>query len=385
MPAKNKKIVILGGGIGGIVTARDLRKHLGNQHRIILVDKNAFHTFQPSYFWMVIGWRTPAAITKPFTPLEKYGIEFHLGSVNAILPEQKKVVTDTGTLSFDYLVIAAGSENDFDTVPGLQAASNTFYTFEGAVELSKIIPRFPGGKIAIIVPNDGYKYPPAPYDTAFLLKSFYEKREMHDIDIQVFTPERMPLEFAGDEISSHIQDLLQQHHIECHTESVLKSIDSQKSILCLGDDRIIKFDLLITIPKYRPVSLPVESSLQNTEGWISVDKYTLQTHYDYIYAIGDATSIILDNGEPLPKAGVFANNQAEIVAYNIVQSINKNSERKQFSGYGFFFIETGTGRAANLHGNFFTQKEPRLSLNEPNVTFHWGKVVLEKYWIWRWF
>jgi sulfide:quinone oxidoreductase len=385
MPVKNKKIVILGGGIGGIVTARDLRKHLGNQHRIILVDKNAFHTFQPSYFWMVIGWRTPATITKPFTPLEKYGIEFHQGTVCAILPEERKVVTDTGTLSFDYLVIAIGAENDFGSIPGLQSSSHTFFTFEGAIELSKIIPRFPGGKIAIIIPNNGYKYPPAPYDTAFLLRSFYEKREMHDIDVEVFTPERTPLEFAGDDISSHMQDLLQQHHILCHTESGLESIDPGNGAIVLRNNQKIKFDLLITIPQFRPVSLPAESSLLNEEGWISVDKYTLQTVYDYIYAIGDATSILLNNGEPLLKAGVFANNQAEIVAYNIVQSINRNKERKKFSGYGFFFIETGTGRAANLHGNFYTEKKPQLTLNEPNVTFHWGKVVLEKYWIWRWF
>lgn len=385
MPVKSKRIVILGGGIGGIVTARDLRKHLGNQHRIILVDKNAFHTFQPSYFWMVIGWRTPAAITKPFTPLEKYGIEFHQGEVRAIQPEERKVITSNGTLSFDYLVIAIGADNDFESVPGFQTASHTFFTFEGAIELSKIIPRFPGGAIAIVVPNEGYKYPPAPYDTAFLLTSFYAKREMHDIDVHVFTPERMPLEFAGEEISTHMHDLLRQHNIQCHTQSVLESVDPVNHLIVRRGAPALKYDLLITIPKFRPVPLPAENSLVNSDGWISVDKYTLQTTYNFIYAIGDATSILLDDGKSLLKAGVFANNQAEVVAYNIVQSINKSNERKQFSGYGFFFIETGTGRAANLHGNFYTGKFPRLTLNEPNVTFHWGKVVLEKYWIWRWF
>src|SRR5512137_2287054 len=102
----NKTIVILGGGIGGIVTARDLRKHLGEDHRIILVDKNAYHTFQPSYLWLVIGWRTPAVITKQFSALSKYGIEFHQGSVTEIDPAKQTVSTDQGTLGYDYLVIA---------------------------------------------------------------------------------------------------------------------------------------------------------------------------------------------------------------------------------------------------------------------------------------
>ena len=385
MPAKSKNIIILGGGIGGMVTARDLRKHLGNQHRIILVDKNAFHTFQPSYFWLVIGWRTPAEITKPFTPLEKYGIEFHQGEVTAIDPEARRVITDSGTLVFDYLVIAVGAANDFESIPGIPVAAHTFFTFEGAIELSKIIPRFPGGSIVIAVPNLDHKYLPAPYDTAFLLSSFYKKREMHEIDIHVITPEQTPLEFAGEDIGNHIRELLNQNQIHCHNQSVIESVDHSRRIITRRNAPEIRYDLLISIPGLRPVSFPSKNSLMDNEGWIITDRHTLQTSYENIYAIGDATSILLNNGKVLPKAGVFANNQAEVVAYNIVQSINRSHQKKQFSGYGFFFIETGTGRAANLHGNFYADPGPRLTLNEPNVTFHWGKVVLEKYWIWRWF
>lgn len=385
MPIKSKNILILGGGIGGMVTARDLRKHLGDQHKIILVDKNAFHTFQPSYFWLVIGWRTPADITKPFAPLEKYGIEFHQGEIMDILPEEQKVITDREVLYYDYLVISIGTENDFDVIPELRNVSHTFYTFEGAIELSKIIPRFPGGSINIIVPELDHKYLPAPYDTAFLLSSFYKKREMYNIDINIITPEQSPLEFAGKEISGQIQELLDQNKIKLYSNTIIKSIDPQKKIIHTDNSRDISYDLLISIPKHRPIRLPHRKSLMDDEGWFIVDKYSLQTSYKNIYAIGDATSIILDNGKKLPKAGVFANNQAEVVAYNVVQSIYESREKKNFSGYGFFFIETGTGRAANLHGNFYTETGPKLTLTEPNVTFHWGKVVLEKYWIWRWF
>jgi sulfide:quinone oxidoreductase len=129
----------------------------------------------------------------------------------------------------------------------------------------------------------------------------------------------------------------------------------------------------------------LRSSLMLDEsGWIKVNKRTLQTDFDNIYALGDCIGIKMENSNLIPKAGIFANNQAEVVAYNIAQELQGNFDRKEFSGYGFFFLETGNGRASYLHGNLTSDSKTALSWTDPNVTLHWSKVVLEKYWLWRW-
>lgn len=379
-----KTIVILGGGIGGIVAARELRKHLGTQHRIILVDKNAYHTFPPSYLWLVIGWRTPAAITKPYSALEKYGIEFIQTTVQKIFPEHRKVETEIGILEYDYLVLALGAELSSQNVPGVDNTVNSFYTFEQAVELSKSIPIFSGGTIAIVITSNNYKYPPAPYDAGFLLASFYAKRGLTNVNINIYTPEKQPLEFIGPENSHTLEMLLKTHGIELFTGHKLIAVESSTKTLTFANSIKTNYDLLITIPACSPPKLFTNSNLTSESGWIEVNKYEMQTSIQNIYALGDNIRIELEKGILLPKAGIFANNQAEIIAYNIAHEIIGNTQRKAFSGYGFFFIETGNSRAVNIHGNFFTKQSQSLAMNEPNVTFHWGKVVLERYWLWRW-
>ena len=91
------------------------------------------------------------------------------------------------------------------------------------------------------------------------------------------------------------------------------------------------------------------------------------------------------NGLPLPKAGVLAHNQAEVVAYNITLDIQSGGARKEFTGHGYCFLETGNGRACYIHGNFYSKPLPAIAFHEPSVAYHWGNVVFEKYWFWRWF
>src|SRR5437867_2062208 len=101
----DRTILILGGGIGGIVTARELRRHLGNRHRVVVIDRSEIHSFPPSYLWVMMGWRKPSAIQKPLSSLERYGIEFHHASIQALHPDERLVITDKTTFRYDYLVI----------------------------------------------------------------------------------------------------------------------------------------------------------------------------------------------------------------------------------------------------------------------------------------
>jgi sulfide:quinone oxidoreductase len=87
-------------------------------------------------------------------------------------------------------------------------------------------------------------------------------------------------------------------------------------------------------------------------------------------------------GRPLPKAGVLANNQAEVVAHNVSVTISGHGATRQFSGEGQCFVETGDGRAGYGGGNFYADPAPQIELKPPSMLMHWGKVAFEKYWLW---
>ncbi|MBI3364569.1 MAG: NAD(P)/FAD-dependent oxidoreductase [Ignavibacteriae bacterium] len=385
MTMTNKTILILGGGIGGIVTARELRRHLGAQHRIIIVDKSAIHSFPPSYLWVMLGWRKPSAIQKPLSLLEKHGIEFHHAAVHEIDPERKVVRTDRTILNYDYLVVTLGAELTAKAVPGLAETSHSFYTLEQAETLSRLIPQFSEGKIAILIAGAPYKCPPAPYEAALLLESYFSRRGTNGVEIQLFTPEPSPLAVAGPDAGMMLRKILEQRGIVVETKKKIASVDASNKQLMFEDGSSARFDLLIAIPPHRVPEVVRAAHLVDESGWIPVDEHTLRTHYPDVYALGDVTTIALPNGFALPKAGVFAAGQAEVVALNIARELHNGGASKEFKGHGFCFLETGNGRAGYINGNFYTKPSPTVTFHEPSVTYHWGKVVFEKYWLWRWF
>ena len=87
----------------------------------------------------------------------------------------------------------------------------------------------------------------------------------------------------------------------------------------------------------------------------------------------------------LPKAGVFAHKQAEVVAHNLVVEITGKGKPRAFDGFGGCFIELGDGRAGFAKGNFYNSQAPVVALRPPARRWHWVKELIEKYWLWRWF
>jgi len=224
-----KTILILGGGIGGIVAARELRKHLNAHHRIILVDKSAIHSLPASYLWVMVGWRKPSAIQKPLSLLEKYGIEFHHATVQTIDLNHRSVTTDRATIHFDYLIVALGAELAPHNVPGLMECAHSFYTLESADRLASTLNTFSGRTIAVVVSSLPYKCPPAPYEAAFLLESYFSQKMPGNVTIKVFTPEQAPLSTAGPEASQMLHELLHSRGITLTTQHKIMSVNPMKN------------------------------------------------------------------------------------------------------------------------------------------------------------
>ena len=128
-----------------------------------------------------------------------------------------------------------------------------------------------------------------------------------------------------------------------------------------------------------------EAPIVGESGWVKVDPFTMETELEGIYALGDVTSIPLPVGKPLPKAGIFAHYQADVVSHRIACNIKGITPKMKFDGSGSCFIELGDGRAGYASGNFYVDPKPVVNMKGPSVIWHWGKALLEKWWLWHWF
>lgn len=380
-----KTIVVLGGGIGGVVAANRLRRLLGREHRVVLVDRNAWHSFAPSFTWVMLGMRDPGRINGDLLRLRRKGIEVITASVTGIDLEGRRVAMGERELTYDYLVVALGAEYTAEGIPGLGTAW-TFYTLEGADGLREELPKFKGGRIAIVVSGMPFKCPAAPYEGALLLDHFFRRRGLRgEVEIRLFTPEPFPLPVAGKAVGDQVVDLLAGREIWYSPEMELTQVDPQNRKLIFKDGTDAPYDLLIATPLHRAPEVVRQAGLTAEAGWIPVDRETLATSYEGVYAIGDITHIPLANGKPLPKAGVFAHGEAEVVARNIAAEINGSRTRWAYGGDGSCFLESGYGKAAYASGKFFAEPEPQVKMHPPGVIWHWAKVGLERTWFWRWF
>ncbi|MEO9477579.1 MAG: FAD/NAD(P)-binding oxidoreductase [Cyclobacteriaceae bacterium] len=376
-------ILILGGGVGGIVTANKLRKQLGKEHRIIVIDKQKDHVFAPSLLWLMVGLRKPEKIKRELKRIERKGIEYVNGEIEHIDPSSKHVVVNGQTYSGDYLVISLGAE--LKEVDGLNKAGHNFYTLNGAQNLYNDLKNFKAGKVAVLVSSAPYKCPAAPYEASLLLLDHFKKRKLTDhIELSLYAPEPGPMGVAGKELSGAVRQLVESKGIKYFPEHQFKAV--KNNALKFTNGLTEHFDLLAYVPKHQCPRVIRESKLISDGDWIKLkDRETLETDFPKVFAIGDITGISLAMGKPLPKAGVFAHYQAEIVAHNIAVDIMKKGQKKRFTGNGECFIELGGNKAGFAKGNFYNEPLPKIKMHKPSFIWHWGKVIFEKGFLRRWF
>jgi sulfide:quinone oxidoreductase len=388
-----KTILILGGGVGGLVTASELRRQLSHEHRILLIDRETKHLHNPSLLWLMLGWRDPEQIQANLGQLVRQGIEFVQAEIEAIDPGKHNVHSQShGEFVGDYLVVALGAQPAPELTPGFEDIAHTPYTLEGASRLRDALQKFQGGRIVIAVTGLPYRCPAAPYETAIMIHANLKERGLREqADLQMITPEGMPMGTAGPEMAQAVKSMLAERDIPYRPLTATQSIDVVAQELVLETGERVPFDLLVGVAPHRSPEVVRASGLANDAGWIPVDTNTLATRFDGVFALGDVTTIPLpgrfnpDKPLVLPKAGVFAHKQAEVVAHNLVVEITGEGNPESFDGFGGCFIELGDGRAGYGEGNFYDAQAPAVTLRPPARRWHWAKELIEKYWLWRWF
>lgn len=377
-----KTILILGAGTGGIITAKELSKKVDKNTKIILFEKEEKNVFEPSLLWLMVGKRKSQQVYGSTNKLAGAGIEVVIGEIENVNPENISVTVKGKEYNGDYMVISLGVEQI--TEYNLNQYGHDFYTLDGATKFNEELQHFKGGKIVILVPSLPFKCPAAPYEATMLVESFIRKKGLSTkTEVFHFTPEPGPMGVAGKELSGAVRQIVEKKGIKYFPEHQLTSATEKKLVFSNG--KTIEYDLLAYTPKHQCPTVISKTKLVGKSGWIEVNRNTMETNFDNVYAIGDITFIPLELGKPLPKAGVFAHYQAEIVAHNIAQKINEKNDFKTFNGDGQCFLEMGDGKAGYAGGNFYGSPLPIVKMKKPGYFWHWTKVWFEKYWFFKYF
>lgn len=379
-------ILILGGGVGGLVTAVELRKKLPKQHRIVLVDRERDHLFAPSLLWLMTGLRKAEKISRPLDRLRKKGIEIVHGEIESIEPAMRRIVVNGNSLEGDFIVISLGADLAPDAIPGLAEAGHSFYTLEGAAGLRDAIKDFRSGRIVVLTAAPAYKCPAAPYEAAMLLEYDCRKRKVRDqVQVDLYAAEPGPMGVTGPEFSAGVRQMVEAKGVGYFPGHQVTKVEPSARRLFFANGEEVGFDLLAYVPPHRAPRVVQEAELVSDNGWVEVNRHTLETQFDRVYAIGDITGIPLKLGKPLPKAGTFAHSQAGVVAKNVARAITGKGKPARFDGHGECFIETGDGKAGLGRGNFYAEPTPQVKAYKVGRHWHAGKLLFEKDWLRRWF
>jgi sulfide:quinone oxidoreductase len=312
---RRKRIVILGGGSGGVVAATNLGRKLGAHHDVILVDKRADHLFMPAYLFVMVGERQPREISRSLNLLEKRNVKFIQSEVLAIDPDRQQVALQNQKLDYDYLIVSLGMQVRPELVPGFAEASIHPWELEGAVRLRERLDSFNQGRVVVGVPLGPYRCPPAPYEAQWMLDSYFEKRGIRDrVQIEYFTRDPEP---AGEHRTPVVwmDDESRRRGIKQHYEFVVRSIDPERKEVSGLYGYKIPYDLLIMVPPHRPAQVLFDSGLAETENGIRVDYETLRTKWENVYAIGDCADM------PASKSGGVAHQEADVVTHNLAAEL----------------------------------------------------------------
>jgi len=377
------RTLVLGGGFGGIATAVELRRLLGDDHEIVLVDRKPEFTMGLRKLWVLVGHGTIADGSRSRSLLARHGVEFLQTEIKAIDPSGRRTETSDGWLDGDHLVVGLGAVSRPDLVPGLPEHGHDVWSFAGVPPAAEALRAFDGGRILVLIAGAPYPCPPAPYECALHLHEHLLARGLRErTELAVATLQPMLMPNAGRDGSEWMGQQLAQGGISYRLGAKTERVEPDRVVFADGE---MPFGLLLAVPPHRPPAVVADSGLTAAHGWIGVDAGTLATSHDGVYAVGDVTLIPLANGQPFPKAGVMAELQGTRVARAIAAELHGEEPPAPFDGSGFCPIELGSGSAALVEGHWYAEPEPAVTITGPSAAHAADKTAFETERLERWF
>jgi sulfide:quinone oxidoreductase len=359
-----RRVLILGAGFGGLELATCLSEAASDAVDVTLLDRNDSFFFGFSKLEVMLGRQSAGDVRLPYRDMAKDGVEFRQETVVGIDPVARRVETDVGTHDADFLVVAMGADYDLAATPGFEQGGYEYYSLAGAERLRDALTDFEGGRVLVSVLGQPFKCPPAPFEGSFLLHEYFTQRGIRD-DVHMATtfPMQRPVPVTGP-VSQMFRDALAARGIEELPQHLVTSIDRNAHTARLATGESLPFDLFVGIPVHRAPE-PLAASGLAVNGWVPVDQANLRTAFPRVYALGD----VCTGPRTVPKAGIFAEAAARVVAADITAEISGEHPPAPYEGSGVCYAEFGGGLVSKVEVNFLRGESPAAERNDPSLEY----------------
>ena len=381
-----ERIVILGGGFAGLTLATELDPLAeSGRAEITLVERKT--TFQVGFSmqWVLAGRRSRDAGERPYTAMRARHVHFVHDEVVALDTSGRVVQTKAARLPYDHLLVALGAELAPELVPGLPEASYNLCDMASVEQLKAAVERVERGTVAVLVAAVPFKCPPAPYEYAFLIEDVLRRRGVQEhVRVVVATPEPQPMPVAGKAVGDAIRAMLGERGIEFLPGRKVTAVDVSKRVAAFEDGSELAYDVLAAMPPHRAPKVLRDAGLTDASGFVPAKLGTFETAIRDVYALGDVAALKLPNGNPHPKAGVFAEAQALTLARAIASRLGHGAPA-EYGGSGTCFVDVGQEKAAAAEASLLDSAGPKVILQPPSKAGLDDKARFERERIHRWF
>jgi sulfide:quinone oxidoreductase len=384
-----KRLVVLGAGTAGTMVVNKLRPKLPtNEWQITVVEPSPTHLYQPGLLFVPFGRYEAAELLKPTRPLLPHGVDLIVEEVERIDTGGNQVELANGrVIEYDQLVIATGTHARPDMTPGMVGPQlgktvHEFYTMQGAEALRDALKGWEGGRLVVHITELPIKCPVAPLEFTFLADDHFRRLGIRDrVDIVFATP--LSGAFTKPIASERLGSMLDKRGIRVEPDFYVERID--EGALVSYDERVINFDLLVSVPLNMGAELVARSGLGDELNHVKVDHHTfLAEGLQNVFALGDAAAL------PISKAGSVAHFAVDVFVDNFLDHISGRPMRREFDGHANCFVESGGGKALLIDFNYETEPLPGrfplpvvgpMSLLRETRLNHLGKLAFKPiYW-----
>ncbi|MGH9184087.1 MAG: FAD-dependent oxidoreductase [Acidimicrobiales bacterium] len=358
------RVLILGGGFGGLAAASELRSTLPSGDEIVVVSASDRFFMGFAKLWDLARLRPLDQGTRPLAALADRGIRFLHAEVGAIDPTSVSASTTSGDLTGDALVVALGTVPSPGHLDVLAAGGG--YNLYDAGDLPTAHAALDGvtsGRVVVAILGGPFKCPPAPYEAALIVDDRLRRRGVRDdVAVDLVTPQPMTLPAAGPDASRVVAGYLADRGIGLLDRHVVSGVEGDRPTLGFRTGEQLDYSVLLAVPAEKVPPVVEASALVGASGFIEPDRTTLRTAHGGVYAVGDCTSVPTATGQ-LPKAGVFAAAQGRVAARNIASDLY-GGEGGELDGHGMCFLELPGRLVGMLEGDFFAEPAPDVRLTE---------------------
>ena len=341
-----KKIIIVGGGVGGTLLANQLVTKLypeinRGDVQLTLLSNSPDHYYKPAFMYVAFNQFFEEELKRSEKSLLRPEIDFNVEEVTRFDFNAQALHTASGRrYGYDYLVIATGCVPAPERIEGLKEAGDHFYQYTPARQLAERLSTIKKGRIFITVsfpqtPNVPHQCGIAPVETTLMLDDFLRKRGVRDqIEIIYTYPTTAQLMrnclFMQRRVGDVLPGVFEQKNIQFQRSFTLSKVDPDARIAYSAEGDEQPFDILMATPPIRAVDAVLNSGVsqaQNHEGWLPTHHETLEVYgLENVYVIGDTVDL------PISKAGGACHNQGPVIANNIAGKVRLGTNVSVYDG-----------------------------------------------------